>query len=64
MTVQWRKSTYSSGVEDEHCVELGRLTAEAGIGIRDSKDPGGGHLALTAAAFAELVEQLKRRSVG
>lgn len=58
MNVQWRKSTHSSGVNDEDCVELGRLSP--GIGMRDSKDPDGGHLALSVAQFAGLIEQVKR----
>ncbi|MFI0370843.1 DUF397 domain-containing protein [Actinomadura sp. 1N219] len=58
MNVQWRKSTHSSGVNDEHCVELGRLASS--IGVRDSKDPDGGHLALTVAQFAGLLEQIKQ----
>lgn len=60
MPVQWRKSTHSSGVNDEDCVELGRLAPGVGIGVRDSKDPDGGHLSLTVAQFAGLIEQLKR----
>ncbi|TMR40737.1 DUF397 domain-containing protein [Actinomadura geliboluensis] len=60
MAVQWRKSTHSSGVNDEHCVELGRLVSEAGIGVRDSKDPDRGHLALSGAQFADLIEQVKQ----
>lgn len=60
MNVQWRKSTHSSGVNDEHCVELGRLVPGAGIGVRDSKDPDGGHLTLSIAEFAGLIEQIKR----
>ncbi|GAA1864834.1 DUF397 domain-containing protein [Actinomadura bangladeshensis] len=60
MNVQWRKSTHSSGVNDEHCVELGRLSP--GIGVRDSKDPDGGHLTLSVAQFAGLIEQVKRHS--
>jgi hypothetical protein len=60
MNVQWRKSTHSSGVNDEDCIELGRLSPEAGIGVRDSKDPDGGHLTLSPAQFAELIEQVKR----
>ncbi|RKS77110.1 uncharacterized protein DUF397 [Actinomadura pelletieri DSM 43383] len=55
MPVQWRKSTHSGGVNDQHCVELGRLVP--GIGVRDSK---AGHLTLSAAQFAELVKQIKR----
>ncbi|TDD35972.1 DUF397 domain-containing protein [Actinomadura sp. KC06] len=58
MNVQWRKSTHSSGVNDEHCVELGRLAP--GVGIRDSKAPDTGHLTLTLAQFAGLISQLKR----
>ena len=61
MIVQWRKSSYSGGVNDEQCVELGRLGLEAGIGVRDSKDPDGGHLTLSAAQFASLIQQVKRQ---
>ncbi|QKW33466.1 DUF397 domain-containing protein [Actinomadura sp. NAK00032] len=60
MNVQWRKSTHSSGVNDEDCVELGRLSPGAGIGVRDSKDPEAGHLALSVAQFAALIEQVKQ----
>ncbi|WP_329521519.1 DUF397 domain-containing protein [Spirillospora sp. NBC_01491] len=59
MSVQWRKSTHSGGVDDQHCVELGRLSP--GIGLRDSKDPTGGHLTLTPTQFATLVTDLKQR---
>lgn len=59
MIVHWRKSSYSGGISDQQCVELGRLAP--GIGVRDSKDPGGGHLSLTVAQFAALVEGIKRR---
>ncbi|MFC6882203.1 MULTISPECIES: DUF397 domain-containing protein [Actinomadura] len=57
MTVQWRKSSFSGGVNDEHCVELGRLAR--GVGVRDSKDPDGGHLALTVAQLGVLLGQIK-----
>ncbi|MEU8799542.1 DUF397 domain-containing protein [Spirillospora sp. NPDC048819] len=60
MIVQWRTSTHSGGVEDKACVELGRLAPRAGIGVRDSKDPDGGHLTLSVAQFAGLIEQVKR----
>lgn len=59
MTVQWRKSSYSGSANDDVCVELGRLAQ--GVGVRDSKDPGAGHLMLTAAEFEGLVDALKRR---
>ncbi|MEV3919544.1 DUF397 domain-containing protein [Actinomadura coerulea] len=61
MSVRWRKSTYSSGVNDEHCVELGHLAQGTEVGVRDSKDPDGGHLSLTVAQFADLIEQIKNR---
>jgi hypothetical protein len=59
MIVQWRKSTHSGGVNDKACVELGRL--ERGIGVRDSKNPEGGHLALTSADFGALLDWIKRQ---
>ncbi|MFF4241074.1 DUF397 domain-containing protein [Actinomadura geliboluensis] len=58
MAVQWRKSSYSGGVNDEQCVELGLLAP--GVGVRDSKDPGGGRLTLSVAQFADLIEQVKQ----
>ncbi|MFD0687868.1 DUF397 domain-containing protein [Actinomadura fibrosa] len=57
MIVQWRKSTHSGGVNDQHCVELGRLPR--GIGIRDSKNTSGGHLHLSVAEFSSLVNRIK-----
>ncbi|GAA1780089.1 hypothetical protein GCM10009735_08240 [Actinomadura chokoriensis] len=60
MAVQWRKSIRSGGVNDEQCVELGRLAAGTGVGVRDSKDPDGGHLTLSVAQFVSLIEQVKQ----
>ncbi|WP_396454293.1 DUF397 domain-containing protein [Actinomadura sp.] len=60
MIVQWRKSSYSGGVNDEQCVELGRLALGAGVGVRDSKDPARGYLTLSVVEFADLIEQVKR----
>ncbi|RAY12610.1 DUF397 domain-containing protein [Actinomadura craniellae] len=57
MTVQWRKSSHSGGADDEHCVEAGRLAP--GIGVRDSKNPSGGHLTLTAAQFTALLDRIR-----
>lgn len=62
MNVQWRKSIHSSGVEDEHCVELGRLAPGLGIGVRDSKDPDGGYLTLSTSEFGDLVTRIKQRA--
>ncbi|WP_301174414.1 DUF397 domain-containing protein [Actinomadura geliboluensis] len=61
MAVQWRRSTHSGGVDDKACVELGRLASGTGNGVRDSKAPDGGHLTLSGAQFAVLIEQVKRR---
>ncbi|MFV2176411.1 DUF397 domain-containing protein [Actinomadura sp. LOL_016] len=61
MIVQWRKSSRSGGVNDKACVELGRLGS--GVGLRDSKDPGAGHLTLTVSEFEGLVDALKRLPV-
>ncbi|WP_106400138.1 DUF397 domain-containing protein [Actinocorallia populi] len=57
MTVQWRKSSYTGGVQDETCVELARFPS--GVGVRDSKNPDAGHLTLTSAQFALLNRRLK-----
>ena len=62
MIVKWRKSSYTGGANDNQCVELGRLAPGIGIGVRDSKDPDGGHLTLSAAQFAGLIEQIKQDS--
>ncbi|TDB79759.1 DUF397 domain-containing protein [Actinomadura sp. KC216] len=59
MNVQWRKSSHSGGVNDQHCVELGRLAHE--VKVRDSKDPNGGHLTLTSDQFATLIAHIKRQ---
>ncbi|MCF2533173.1 DUF397 domain-containing protein [Yinghuangia soli] len=52
----WRKSSYSGGAANE-CVEVAGLGN--GAGVRDSKDPGRGHLQLTAAAWRALAMELK-----
>ncbi|MQY02138.1 DUF397 domain-containing protein [Actinomadura macrotermitis] len=62
MIVQWRKSSYSGGADDEQCIELGHLAQ--GVGVRDSKDPAAGQLSLTAAQFGELVQAIKGRPAG
>lgn len=58
--ITWRKSSYSGGGGSggQDCVEVARLSE--GIGIRDSKAPAAGHLSVSAAAFARLVERAKR----
>lgn len=54
--IEWRKSSHSGGVNDQACVELARLAE--GIGIRDSKNPAGGHLSLSPARFAALLSRV------
>jgi hypothetical protein len=56
--IEWRKSSFSGGVNDEACVELARI-GRAAIGIRDSKAPDGPMLALSASAFAALLARAK-----
>ena len=53
---RWRKSSYSGGGND--CVEV------AGVGdaraVRDSKNPGGGHLTFGAEAWEAFLTDVKR----
>ncbi|SPT60106.1 DUF397 domain-containing protein [Actinomadura madurae] len=53
----WRKSSRSTEGTSSQCVEVARL-AKA-IGMRDSKHPEDGHLALTPDQFAALVQRVK-----
>ncbi|MEO3786876.1 DUF397 domain-containing protein [Actinocorallia sp. B10E7] len=59
MAVRWRKSSYSGAINDELCVELARFPQS--VGIRDSKNPSLGHLALTQRQFARLASGLKKQ---
>jgi hypothetical protein len=59
MNAQWRKSSYSGGANDDVCVELARH--EQGIGVRDSKDPDGGHLTLTSSELGALAAWIKQK---
>lgn len=56
----WRKSSHS-GPEQGDCVEVADLSS--GVGIRDSKNPDLGHLALTPEAFADLLVRAKRDQI-
>ncbi|NDU76678.1 DUF397 domain-containing protein [Actinomadura sp. DSM 109109] len=58
---RWRKSTHSGGVEN-NCVEIADLSDH--IGVRDSKNPTGGHLILTRQHFASLLAQLASQPSG
>jgi hypothetical protein len=51
---QWRKSTRSGS--SSNCVEVGQ--APRVIGVRDSKNPAGGTLALPATAWSAFLTWL------
>jgi hypothetical protein len=53
----WFKSSRSNGGGDA-CVEC-RITAERGVGVRDSKNPGGGALWVGPAAWSGFLAHLK-----
>jgi hypothetical protein len=61
MTVTWRKSVRSDGVDDKACVELAQFPEV--VQIRDSKNPGAGALSLTGAQFAALLRRVKRNDL-
>ncbi|MFA1540920.1 DUF397 domain-containing protein [Actinomadura monticuli] len=52
----WRKSS-RSGTEQNACVEVAHL--ETRVGVRDSKNPEGGHIAMGQAAFGDLLARVK-----
>ena len=57
--ITWRKSSRSGGGGSggQECVELAKLPG--GIGIRDSKHPDAGYIALSREVFAALVKRIK-----
>ncbi|MFJ7042042.1 DUF397 domain-containing protein [Streptomyces sp. NPDC101112] len=54
-TAQWIKSSHSGNTGGE-CVEVAPLTPH--IAVRDSKNPGGGTLTLSAAAFSAFLDHV------
>jgi Domain of unknown function (DUF397) len=52
----WHKSSFSTETAD--CVEIAYPAAEALVGIRDSKDPAGGHLTIPATALHHLTRTI------
>lgn len=56
-SVQWRKSSRSGEDVASNCVEL--AGSQTQIGVRDSKRPEAGHLAVSQGAFRELVGRVK-----
>lgn len=56
MNVNWRKSRYSSG--EGNCVEVaGNPTGT--VAVRDSKNPGSGHLMLSRGAWEMFTAKIK-----
>jgi Domain of unknown function (DUF397) len=56
----WRKSSHS-GTQEGACVEVAQLPGT--VGVRDSKNPEGGHLSLGASRFAALVTRIKHDKI-
>lgn len=55
-SADWRKSSRSGG-QSGQCVEVAETSGL--VGVRDSKNPRAGHLAMDRVAFAELLIQVK-----
>ncbi|QKW39067.1 DUF397 domain-containing protein [Actinomadura sp. NAK00032] len=53
----WRKSSRSTG-QGGDCVEMAAMLPA--IAIRDSKDPAGPHLVVSAATAQTLIDAIKR----
>jgi hypothetical protein len=51
----WRKSSHSTAGND--CVEVAQTAATCAV--RDSKDPDGGHIAVTAEAWRTFTDHIK-----
>lgn len=57
----WRKSSYSS--DQANCVEVTTATSTTStVGVRDTKDREGGHLTVTASAWAAFLSSAARTS--
>ncbi|SPT50369.1 DUF397 domain-containing protein [Actinomadura madurae] len=59
---EWRKSSRSTSGTTGDCVEVAAL--REGVGVRDSKAPGAGHLLLSRRGFADLMARFKQNAAG
>lgn len=55
---RWRKSA-RSGAPNDDCVEVAPATGARLVGVRDSKDPEGGVLALDPASWLGLLGRVR-----
>ena len=55
-SASWRKSSYSSS-NGANCVEVASLASA--VAVRDSKNPDGGTLVLSPAAWRALIASVK-----
>ena len=60
--LKWIKSSYS-GAQSNNCVEIAALPSGDRV-VRDSKNPNGAVLELTAGQWAELAKSLLRQEPG
>lgn len=56
--LRWSKSSFSGG-NGSNCVEIGTTAAGRCAGIRDSKSPERGHLAVTPDMLGALLAEVK-----
>ncbi|MFI9036031.1 DUF397 domain-containing protein [Streptomyces sp. NPDC053726] len=56
IAARWRKSSYSNGAGGE-CVEVADL--QSTVGVRDSKQPRGPHIAVRHNTWARFVASLR-----
>ena len=54
--MEWRKSSYSGS--ETNCVEIAYPASTPTVGIRDSKNVGGGHLTLPVNALHHLTQSI------
>lgn len=55
--MNWRRASFSSS-NGQNCVEVARHPAGA-IAVRDSKNPGNGHLVVSRGAWRNFTGQIK-----
>lgn len=54
---EWEKSSYSGTGSQSDCVEVALFPDS--IGVRDSKAPESGNLAVSAGSFAAMIRRVK-----